>query len=270
MKNINLTLLFLGLFLSIQVLSQSNLIYAKVRHDATGRCGDSTMTTLTYYIRPDILRIDFRGPKANSSMIYQPAKQRVWVLYHHEKRFYSMNKEDIENYDSQIKGAAEEMRLRLEKLSERERKENMELFPAGSPFLLNDIHYQGVKKKDSLISQLICKRYDAVLEDGSRRRAYLNSFKGTGINESDLGILRQFSDFMGKGSKVMSASLDFSSFYKWDEGGYPVLVETWKGDELCNTLWMSMLRRGSKKDKFFTIPIEYAKMNNPMGIGPED
>ena len=242
----------------------------KIRHQATGRCNsDTTITYLTYYIRPDIIRLDFNGRSANSSMIYQPSSKKIWVVYHHEKRFYSMDEDDMSMYDQKVRGAASEYEFKRNQMSEEEKERSPDVFSGSNPLLAENEVYTYRKHMDSLVSQLMCRRYDARLSDGRLKKVYLNNFKSMKIDDASLSILQEFHDFMGVGSQVMAGSLDFTAFRKWDQGGYPVLVETWSASMLCNTLWMTSISREKKKDDFFKVPYSFSRIDNASGRSPE-
>ncbi|HAW51992.1 MAG TPA: hypothetical protein DCX54_06635 [Flavobacteriales bacterium] len=247
--------------------AQTEVITAKYKYESRKECSsDSGTTFLTYHIRPDIMRLDFNGPSSNSSIIYQPASQKIWVLYRHEKVYYIMTAEDIKLLEDQIKTAGEEMIRSQQNMSDQDKKSMEVLWANGNPFELDEPVYVQVKKKDSLVSQLMCKRYDGQLKNGTVKRAYTNNLKSTGFKDDQLAILNSFCDFMGDGTRVLAGNMDFVSFRKWDIGAYPILVENRAGKVLCSSLLLQEIYHMNRKDEFFVIPNGFGVIDNPVGI----
>ena len=259
-------LLFISVLYSPGAKAQNEVITLKFKYESKRECSsDSGITFLTFHIRPDIVRLDFKGPTSNSSIIYQPSSERLWALYHHEKRYFAMTAEDIEMVERQIKGAKEEMIKSQEALTDKEKNSAYNLWPTGTPFDVDNPTYIQVKKKDSLVSQLMCKRYDGKLKDGKVKRVYIHNLKSTGLKDDELSILTAFSDFMGDGVRILAQNMEFTSFKKWDVGGYPILIETRSEEVLCSQLLLKEIYRQKRKDDFFTIPVYYGVIDNPMG-----
>jgi len=176
-----------------------------------------------------------------------------------------MTAEDIEMVERQIEGAKAEMMKSQEALSEKEKKSSYNLWPTGTPFEVDNPTYVQVKKKDSLVSQLLCKRYDGKLRDGNVKRVYVHNLKSTGLKDDELNMLTNFSDFMGDGTRILSQNMDFTAFKKWELGAYPILIEKRSGNVLCSSFLLQEIYRKKRKDAFFTIPLEYVVIDNPMG-----
>ena len=266
-KSIFVFLIISGLFLSA-VNAQKEVVTVKYRYESKKECSsDSGITYLTYHIRPDIMRLDFNGPSSNSSIIYQPSAKKVWVIYRHEKVYYIMTNDDIKLLEDQIEIARQEMIRSQQGLSDQDKKAVQSIWPNGNPFETENTTYEPVKKKDSLVSQLMCKRFDGQLPNGSVKRVYVHNLKSTGLKDDQLAILTSFGDFMGYGSQMLAGNLDFVSFKKWDIGGYPILIEKRGGDVVCTSLLLNEIYTKKRKDDFFVIPNGYGIIDNPVGTG---
>ncbi len=259
-------LIIFMLLIYLGLSAQGNSIVIVAEYKATRQCStDSTLNIMTYSIREDILRLDMKGSNANSSIIYQPSTDKLWVVYHHEQVYYSMTGDEMRQLEAMVIQQSDEFKRSLDLLDSSARAEKLSIWPGGDPFLFADPEYKLVNKKDSLISQLLCDRYEGINQNGNLSVFYSNSLKTTGLKESELNILKQFSDFMGKGVKALSGSMDFSNIYKKDVGDFPILIENYSGSSLCNHLWLKFIYRDNLPNSFFEIPIQFGKMDNPLG-----
>jgi len=261
-----LGLLCLIAFSQWSLVAQTNTIVIKIQHKATKLCNsDSGITNLTYYVRPDILRIDLNGPHANSAFIFQPSSEKIWVLYHHEKVYYSMSKTDMEVVNSEIKKAEEEIKRKIEAEKAAGNDASSIIWSDGHPLQSDNLEYLAMKKQDSLISLLMCKKYQAMRKDGGQNIMFLNNLKSTGVKDEELQILNLFAEFMGKGTSVLAGSMDFTAFRKRDQNAYPILIENKKNKEVCNQLLLKIMYRDVTKDELFKVPVNFGKLENPLG-----
>jgi len=265
MKNILVVLLVI-LLCHIKVQSQVDGIVIEAEYKATGLCSsDSTKNNITYYIRKDILRVDIRGTMANSTIVFQPSTNKIWVLYHHEMLYYSMDKTEMNSLETVVINQSKEFQNSIANMDSTSRDQTLMIWPDGNPFMFEDPEYEVVNKKDSLISQLICDKYSGNLNNGNIQMLFVNNLKTTGIKDDELQILNNFSVFMGKGVKALSGNMDFANIYKKDVGGYPILIETFGGNMLCNMYWLKFIYRKKLDNKIFEIPLAYGKFENPLG-----
>ena len=254
------TLLMLNLY------SQANGIFIQAEYKSTRTCSsDSSRYIVNYSLRQDLLKVDLRGPRAQNSIIYQPSTNTLWMVYHVEKAFYSMTGEMMKTYNREVEKQAEEFIQSLEKMDEKTREQTKVMWPTGNPFAFEYPEYELKKKEDSLVSQLLCKKYYGVMTNGNEQYVYLNNLKYTGMKKTELQILTDFMEFMGSGVKAMSGNLDFTAIHFREEGGMPILIENKNGDNLCSYFWVKHINRMNLEDSEFQIPITYSKINNPLG-----
>jgi hypothetical protein len=247
------------------VVAQSNGIVIKAKFKANKVCSsDSTRNTITYHIRKDILRVDIDGPAANSSIIYQPVSDKIWVLFHVEQVYYSMVGHELVTMTEEVRKQADEFAKSLSEMNENTREQMEMVWPDGNPFMFEDPPYKLIAKKDSLVSQLMCDKYLGEFSNGNRQFLFTSNLKTTGIKEDELEILNAFAQFMGKGVKAISGNMDFTAIRK-KENGYPVLMENYSGKSLCNTYWVFQIYRDKLDNKLFQIPLAYGKFENPLG-----
>lgn len=263
----------LVLFTSILILligsikAQSNAIVIEALFESTKKCSsDSTKNRITYTIRKDIMRLDIKGPLVNSSIVFQPASNKIWVMYHHEKVYYSMDRQEMRVLDEQVIKEAEEFKKAFDAMDSASQLQTSMLWPDGNPFMFDDPDYEFLGKKDTLISQMFCSKYHGKLNNGNDQYVYINDFKRLGLKREELEILNTFNEFMGLGVKALSGNMDFANIYfKENLKGYPVLIQNWFGDTVCNYYWLQFIYRDKVDNQFFEIPLPYGKFENPLG-----
>ena len=265
MKNFIITIFLFQLF-NVDVLSQTNGIVIKAEYRSTRVCNsDSTRNKITYHIRQDILRVDIKGIAANTSIIYQPLSDKIWVLYHHEKVYYTMNSSELKFLEEEVAKQSDDFQKSIADRDSVGREQTMMIWPDGNPFAFEDPEYTLIKKKDSLISQLMCDKYEGNRNGRTVQLMFVNNFKTMGIKDDELQILQEFSVFMGKGFKALSGNMDVTNLYKKDVSGYPILIENVNRGVLCNTYKIKNIYRMLLDNKLFEIPLAYGKFENPLG-----
>lgn len=259
-------LLFLCTFLAFQSFSQKNTIVLVAEYRTDGRCStDSALYNIIYKVREDILKLDIHGPQSNSSIIYQPSTEMLWVLYHYETLYYSMNKEHVTMLENEIKVKSDEFEATYEAMDEASKEQTKMLWPAGNPFKFEKPEYNLVNKKDSLVSQLLCDKYSAEISNGNMQHIFFNNLKSMDIKSDELKVLESFNQFLGNGVKAISGNMDFSAIRFRDEG-LPILFENFYGKNLCNQYWVKQIFRAKFDNQEFEIPVHYGKYENPLGI----
>ena len=176
-----------------------------------------------------------------------------------------MSGEEMKGLEKEVIRKSEEFEYDLSLLDSSALEDMKLLWPDGNPFMFEDPEYTLVNKKDSLVSQLLCDKYVGRLKGGMMQYFYSNTLKTTGIKDDELEILKEFSEFMGKGVKALSGNMDFANIYKKEVGAYPILTENFSGDELCNIFWMKSIYRFNLSNALFEVPISYGKFDNPLG-----
>lgn len=265
-NRIFLTLVCAILF-AFNTVSQNNGIVLEVEYRATRKCStDSSRFKIIYSVRKDIMRLDIKGATANSSIIYQPATQKIWVLYHHEMLYYSMDKSQMLMLDDTVKKKSEEFQRTFEAMDEASKEQTKMLWPDGNPYQFEEPVFGLLGKKDTLISQLLCDKYFADISNGNKQHMYINNLKTTGIKLEELEVLSRFNDFLGKGVKIISGNLDFSAIYKREQDGIPILFENFYGRDVCSYYHVKFIYRKKLNDDEFIIPMAYGKYENPLGV----
>lgn len=255
------------LLFSFNSFSQNNGIVLEVEYRATRKCStDSSRFKIIYSVRKDIMRLDIKGATANSSIIYQPSTQKIWVLYHHERLYYSMDQAQMLMLEDTVKSKSEEFQRTFEAMDEASKEQTKMLWPDGNPYIFEEPNFSLVGKKDTLISQLLCDKYFADISNGNKQNMYINNLKTTGIKLEELEVLMQFNEFLGRGVKIISGSLDFSAIYEREQGGIPILFENFYGRDICSYYHVKFIYRKKLNNDEFIIPIAYGKYENPLGV----
>ena len=101
--------------------------------------------------------------------------------------------------------------------------------------------------------------------DGTEKIVFKNNLKTTKILDEELSILTDFTSFLGEGTKLLAGSLDFTAFIKGSDKAYPILIENRSGNRICNKLQVMSISRQKTKDELYKVPIDYVKLDNPLG-----
>lgn len=258
--------LALFLFSAAGISAQNNSVIIEAHFKASGKCSsDTTFNKVVYHVRNDILRVDMNGPTANSSIIFQPASGKIWVLFHLEQVYYSMTREEMDSLEWKVRQESAAFDSAMARLSGKDREATLAAWPDGNPFVFEEAQYSLVKKKDSLINNLLCDKYSGGLNKDNLKITFLNNLKTTGITFDEIAILSEFSQFMGKGVKALSGNMDFCSVRKLEAGGLPILTQNFKGDILCSRFEIVRIWRAKTGNSRYQIPVSYSRFENPLG-----
>jgi DNA-binding protein YbaB len=258
MKNIITTLAMIIIVVNI------SLADVKLEFKNYDKGNESQSEVNTAIFTPDKLKIESKNKNGKVTIIFNASKEKVIIIMDEEKSYMVMGREMIENIGKQMEGAMAQMKQQFANLPEAQRKQMEKMMSAqmGGVSVTYTVDKTGETKK---INNWNTTKYNLKADNEIKSEIWAAPFKSVGINESDMAVMKSFSDFMNKMVKSipMAQKDPFSAMY--DEfNGIPVkTINT--TDNSVNEL--VSVEEYNATDSDFAIPSGYTEKKLPTSGG---
>jgi len=258
MKNIITTLAMIIIVINISIAD----VKLEFKNYDKDNKGESEINTAIF--TPDKLKIENKSKNGQITVIYNASKEKIIIIMDEEKSYMVMSKEMIENIGKQMEGVMAQMKQQLANLPEAQRKqmEKMMSSQMGGVSVTYSVDKTNETKK---INNWNTTKYNLKADNDIKSEIWAAPFKSVGINESDMAVMKSFSEFMNKMVKsVPMAQKDpFSAMF--DEfNGIPIMTINTTDNSVSELVSVTEY---SASDSDFAIPSGYTEKKIPTSGG---
>ena len=185
-------------------------------------------TTMIMYAASDKMKIENNEDEVD--VIFDINKEEMIIIQHNKESYMVMDKEYMEKVAGQIERAMKMMEKQLKNMpaSQRERMKSMmgDKMPGGKKIIID---YKKTGDTKSYKSWDLTK-YNVLVNDEHKMNYWVTDFDDLGIDESDMAIFKDFSNYMEEFTKSLGSSFESIGIYGLKQNfkkidGYPVINE---------------------------------------------
>ncbi len=216
------------------------------------------------------MRVDSVGAAGEKqSIIFDGAKQVLWIVNHDKKTYREMTKADVDQAGGQMAGAMAQMQEQLKNMPPEQRAmmEKMMQGRGGMPGMGAPPPQKTVYRPagSDKVGQWTCSKYDGYQGDKKTSEICTVGPETLGLGVSDFDVTRQLGEFLGK-LMPQNAGRVFSIGKVEDQGfsGVPVRRAFWTGQEQT-VVELTDVSRQSFPASTFEVPAGFQK--EPFGMG---
>ncbi len=254
-----LGILFIGQNLQAQfhVLTIQERPYSAVSADAPDFI---PLETSLMYFHSDFMRMDNRkGTEVLQSVLYDRAKERVYMVDHTSKQYLQMDEERANELKVQIESMRAMMEERIKSLPEEQREMAEKMMDQQGPKKKPYSEYSKTGENTE-INGFESARY-LVHEDGElARELWVASCPILGLSKKEVKCLQSFSNLMAVVAETIGGSLGGNNFFLIEEtDGLPVRTIKYEYDKPKNVTELVSIEEYTVSDDFFGLPAGYSE-----------
>ena len=227
--------------------------------------GGATGQQVNMYIDAGKLRIDSgEGTSKKSTMIFDQAKQVMWMIDHSRGSYMEMTAADVQQVKQQLDGAMKQMEAQLANMPPEQRQMIEKMMKQKMGMGRIPSITVRVKSRGEKVGSYVCTLYE-VLSDGRRIHEVWVAPSGQGLlKEAELQTFRAMAEFfepLRQGARQSGWGLSGTEQME----GFPVRWLEYKGDRVVSEWETTKAERKALESSLFTLPPGLKKQKMPMG-----
>lgn len=240
------------------LVSASRLDAGTVMFSETVMDGKTTLSVMS--VGDKSIRVDVKGDRDSSSVIFRGDKKLFWIVDAKKKTYQEMTKAQVEKAAAQMKNASAQMEAAMKDMTA-EQKAMMRKYMGNKMAATSKEETPKYVKKASRqkAGKWTADRYEAPFGKNGVQKIWAVSQGVVQLTASDMAVLREMSSFF---EKFGSNKSDYFKFDRADMGfrGIPVKTEIVERGKTTATTLLKDVTRKKIPASTFELPAGYKKI----------